>query len=401
MPRDAITTDRPSATRKPAILSAIHREAPALVVFSLVVLLSVPLFEGLARGDELIEELEEVRTHWFVSAATELYSRDRHGGPPAGRPPAGDPFEDSRLSRISRFSPELRSDLNELQALLGAPVTLPTMLRTQAQFTEVREVMVTLESGRNYAYQSLLLFLMVLVLAFIVLQRIQAARLRAIQREHRDRLLMEQLAAQVQEQERHRIARELHDRTAQTLALARILADRIPPGENAERLRSTVSRAMEDIRAVSHRLRPAQNWSEDAAEMIRELCARVEKDYSLSCHLSVHGNMGVDWDDDVFLHLQRIIGEALVNVARHAETEQAWVRVESGDDHSIRIRVHDHGRGMGSAPEGLGRRGIRERAELTGAKLRWFEPEGGGTGLEVNVARHRRIRKGRDANSTG
>jgi two-component system sensor histidine kinase UhpB len=88
-------------------------------------------------------------------------------------------------------------------------------------------------------------------------------------------------------------------------------------------------------------------------------------------------------------------------VARHAETEQAWVRVESGDDHSIRIRVHDHGRGMGSAPEGLGRRGIRERAELTGAKLRWFEPEGGGTGLEVNVARHRRIRKGRDANSTG
>jgi signal transduction histidine kinase len=394
-------TSASAAARKTAIRTTVRRETPALVVFSFVILLSLPLFEGLAADNELTEELENVRSRWFVSALSELSAQLGQDRPSGATPQTelAQLLEAGPLARISRFSPELRTGLMELRVLFDAPSTPRTMLETQRQFTEVRNVLATLESGRDYAYQSLLLFLVALVLAFIILQRLQAARLRSIQQNHENRLRMERLAAEVQRQERHRLARELHDKTGQTLALARILVDQLPNGEHVERLRTTVSRAMEDIRAVSHRLRPAQDWSADAAEMVHELCAQIERDFGLSCQVSLRGDMAVTWDDDVFLHVHRIVGEALINIARHAETDQAWVRMQSENGRRIRITVWDHGRGMGETAEGLGRRGIRERAELIGAQVRWFEPDGGGTGVELVVTKEGRTREADNANT--
>ena len=364
-------------------------ELPLFLVVFLVLFLSFPMIRGLRSNDVLSFELDQMRRLWFeevvLGTAIEPDVAGTRGDFDLQRL-----LEESQVSTMGRFSPELKEELRQLVVLTQGPPSPETLRATERKFSEVWSIVSYLESQSNFAYQSLLAFLMLLIIGFAVAHRQQGVRIRALASERENVRRMQRLSLTVQEQERHRIARELHDETAQSLALARMIADQLGNGEEPGRLRHILSRSMQDIRNVCERMRPPLDWADKPGEMIHSLCASLKERYPLRLHLSLRGDLSVDWDDVVFLHLYRIAQESLINVIRHAGTDEAWVSLEEEDTDKIRLTISDKGRGLCNSEAGLGRRGIMERAELIGATLRWFEPPGGGTGIELTLKKQLR-----------
>jgi signal transduction histidine kinase len=205
---------------------------------------------------------------------------------------------------------------------------------------------------------------------------------------------------EAQEEERKRIARELHDDTAQSLSTLLInldlLEQSVPqetPGaaEAFDRLRGLAKRTLNEVRAMSHDLRPtilddfglvaALNWY--AAEYSRTfgLKVKVDADDGGTQRLSPEGET----------LLFRIAQEALTNSARHAAA--TWTRVSlSFPDHSARLTVQDNGKGFDPAivaratrGSGLGLYGMKERADLLHARLTIDSAPGEGTTVMVDA----------------
>lgn len=204
----------------------------------------------------------------------------------------------------------------------------------------------------------------------------------------RDRNQLRQLTSQVihaQEEERKRIARELHDDTAQVLfaQLLRIAAMKSShdPGvqQTAESLEASTVEAIEGVRRLALELRPPA--LDDLG--LREALADLAQRYSEQTDIPV----GYEWNGprerlpaEVELVLYRIAQEAMTNVLKHAHATRADIAVQQiGSD--MVLTVIDNGRGFDPAVVadrdvrglGLGVFGMAERTGLVGGNLR-IEP---------------------------
>ncbi len=204
-----------------------------------------------------------------------------------------------------------------------------------------------------------------------------------------------------QEEERKRLARELHDDTVQALiALGHQVemaqkAMTFDPGRATERLvevRAMLAETMEGVRRFSRDLRPI--YLEDlgflpAVEMLaRE--AEQHKDLSVVCAVT---GVVQRLPPDLELAAYRIVQEALNNVLQHAQASNAWVEIRFADQ-SLALHVRDDGQGFQAPdlPDALARRGhfglmgIQERALLYGGSLTIRSAPGEGTDIEVRLA---------------
>ena len=363
-------------------------DVAALLVVALVLLLAIPLLSGLQSGNALTGELLDVRSTWVRATFEQFGEFLAHDA--TEFPAAHGIGEMQTISRVSRFAPDLQAEIAELTRMLNEPVPAngiaTVAVDIETQFLRVYELLREMESRRDYAYGSLLVFLLIFVLGLVIVHRIHWERLRRLVavRQHEQRLA--RLTSTVRDQERHRIARELHDEAAQNLALAAMLAERLAPDEPNTRLRTTLRRGISDIRAACDRLRPPVQWNRNPLVMLTAVRDTLQDRYPIQIHIDGHSPAGVHWDDDTTLNVYRIIQEALMNTIRHAGAETALITV-AGPADAVEITVTDGGRGLGGAEEGRGRSGMRERAELIGATLEWFMPEGGGTGVRLRLAR--------------
>lgn len=201
------------------------------------------------------------------------------------------------------------------------------------------------------------------------------------------------LVLRVQEDERRRIARELHDDPLQLLIyLTRRLeqVEREPdvPERVAESLGAVRREALglvERLRAIASGLRPPALDELGLLPALEGLVGEVEEASGLEVRLVSKGAVG-RLPPPVELAAYRIVQEALSNVVRHAAARHAVVEAELADG-ELRIRVRDDGRGfdVGSAPGGghLGLLGMRERAELLGGRLAIRSAPGEGTTVEA------------------
>jgi two-component system sensor histidine kinase UhpB len=196
-------------------------------------------------------------------------------------------------------------------------------------------------------------------------------------------------ALAAQEDERQRIAQELHDEIGQSLTvvllgLKRVL-DRAP-----DELRDEVSAAAEltrgsldEVRRVARRLRPGV--LEDLG-LVSALSA-LATDFAQASEVPVTRTLDQrlpELSRDAELVLYRIAQEGLTNVARHAgatRVELALTRLP----HGVLLRIADDGCGLDGAAEGAGIRGMRERAILIGAALQIEARPGGGTDVRLLV----------------
>lgn len=201
-----------------------------------------------------------------------------------------------------------------------------------------------------------------------------------------------------QEEERRRLARELHDDTIQSLIalnqrlqLAQLSPQNPATAEQLQEMQQMVSQLIADLRRQIHALRPIYLEDLGLVPALQMLCQEVQNAHPLAVNFHTKGTVQ-RLAPEVELALYRITQEALSNAARHAAATTATVTLVFATD-NVRLTVRDDGRGFVPpespaelAPQGhFGLLGIHERAELIGAHLILRSQPGEGTRLEVEV----------------
>lgn len=209
-------------------------------------------------------------------------------------------------------------------------------------------------------------------------------RLESERRESARRALM------VQEGERQRIARELHDEVGQTFTGVMLqvesLAGVIPDErrEELDELRETARQGTEDVRRIARRLRPEALEDLGLQSALAALAGRIgeQAHIRISRHLEPH----LPLSEQQELVVYRVAQEALTNVARHATAERAHLRLERDGSYAVLV-VRDDGRGLdpGARSSSHGIRGMRERAMLIGAELAIGPAPGRGTEVKLTI----------------
>ena len=182
---------------------------------------------------------------------------------------------------------------------------------------------------------------------------------RSAQLEQLTRLLM-----RAQEDERRRIARELHDEAGQVLTAVKIELDLDGRTEASE----MVSRALAQVRDLSNLLRPSVL---DDLGLLPALRALAE-DFGRRTHVEVALDIAPDlraFTPEQEVVIYRVVQEALTNVARHAGARRVRVGLHARE-RDLRLTVEDDGRGAPSEPTPhLGLLGMRERVTALGGTL--------------------------------
>lgn len=191
-----------------------------------------------------------------------------------------------------------------------------------------------------------------------------------------------------QEEERQRVARELHDDITQRMAAVAIEAGTLAKSAGSkeehaglERIKDQMAQLSREIHRLSRRLHP--KLLDDlglVAAIEAETRALFERGGPL-VEFTRHG----DWTGipkPVELALYRIVQEGLRNVEKHSGAEEAGIRLERSDN-GARLRITDNGRGFAGRHPGLGLASMEERARLLGGRFEVSSSPGKGTTLEV------------------
>ncbi|MCA9900312.1 MAG: sensor histidine kinase [Ardenticatenaceae bacterium] len=202
---------------------------------------------------------------------------------------------------------------------------------------------------------------------------------------------------QAQEEERHRISRELHDEAGQALTALKIALEIIQGDVPAteESLRQNLDEAIaltdsarDQIRMLARGLRPPALDTVGLNLTLEDFCQTFGRRTQLA--IQYEGSSGLKLSGAVNICLYRVLQEALTNVAKHAQAEQVWVKLWQ-DETAVHLSIADDGLGFqkkGTAPlqsSGLGLLGMQERVELLNGRLELRTIPGEGTTVTANL----------------
>jgi len=228
------------------------------------------------------------------------------------------------------------------------------------------------------------------------------ARVKTIIRLNRYRTLLEQRealkdmaarAARMQEEERTRISREIHDDIGEALTLHQIelnlLLDKLStaPDDLRELLRRLIgdtSKVFSKLQIIAQNLRPPALDALPITEALRAFCADVSNRSMLPIHFDADENIP-ETADLIKVTLYRVLQESLVNVVRHSNANQSWVTLNF-DEEGYCLIIQDNGRGITMEDQkeaGLGLRGMKERVALSGGMFNLHSVPDRGTIITV------------------
>jgi PAS domain S-box-containing protein len=200
----------------------------------------------------------------------------------------------------------------------------------------------------------------------------------------------------VREEERRRIAIEIHDRLGQALTGIKLdlswLERRLPSDDPAlhQRAHGTLGHiddAIESVKRIGAELRPAVLDTLGLMAAIEWQADEFTQRTGISCHLDLPPKPPAV-DDARSTALFRVLQEALTNVARHAAAHRVDIRLASEDGHLV-LEIADDGKGLGdrqvTGPRSLGIAGIRERLGAYGGRMRIASRQPCGTVLEARL----------------
>jgi signal transduction histidine kinase len=205
----------------------------------------------------------------------------------------------------------------------------------------------------------------------------------------------------LQDQERRRIARNLHDSVGQLTVAAMLHASTVqeeqeslsPKGANSiEEIATLLRQIAQEIRTISHLLHPPLLDEVGLESALRFYVDGFAKRSNISVQLDIATRLGrlpQDHETSIF----RIVQESLTNIHRHSGSQTAFVRIENTGG-ELRVEIRDEGRGM--RPEmlrptaiptgaGVGVQGMRERVRELGGKLDIASRLGHGTVLSATL----------------
>ena len=236
----------------------------------------------------------------------------------------------------------------------------------------------------------MLVFAMAFVLFFYFSQKkFQSERLSAQEREmeHQAQLLFGSI--QTQENERERIARELHDEVGSKLNVINLGLHRLRKSVDAKaisELFSILNTTIETTRQISHDLLPPTLASFGLPTALEELCENHRKSSEVKVNFKLYQNDFPVNDRDVALHLFRIIQELMSNSFKYSEASKIEVSLWMGKE-KIRMAYQENGKGFevnASVHQmGLGMQNIESRTRMIDAKYQIKSSEGEGVFFEL------------------
>jgi len=217
-----------------------------------------------------------------------------------------------------------------------------------------------------------------------------AIRFEETQRKQAEQKLKETMVKviEVQEDERKRFSRELHDGIGQSMfslliKLDRMIADHGDIG-GLQALREDVSGIMQDIRGLAWELRPSVLDDLGVVPAIRTYVDNYAEHFGIDVRLEcdLKSRLGVARETAIY----RVIQESLTNIAKYAGVSEAAVSVKE-DEHGVAVRIADRGQGFdpGLHGKGVGLFSMRERAVSIGGRLDIRSAPGEGTEITFTV----------------
>jgi two-component system sensor histidine kinase UhpB len=222
-------------------------------------------------------------------------------------------------------------------------------------------------------------------------ERLELAFLRMMRRLEAERRRAGSAALRAQEEERARVARDLHDEVNQSLTglLLRLEAARegAPPELEAEleETKALANQAMNELLSLARQLRPT---ALDDLGLAAAVAGQVEqlRRGEIEVRFEAEGDFS-DLGDDAQLVVYRVAQEALSNATRHSGATSVGVRLGRDAGGGVELEVADDGRGFAfdEAERGLGIAGMRERALLVGGELTIESRPGEGTTVRLTL----------------
>lgn len=210
------------------------------------------------------------------------------------------------------------------------------------------------------------------------------------------RLAME--LAQTEQRERRRVARLLHDNLQQLLVAVQMriaelrgdMVDRPRVLERISRIQELLNDASETSRSLTGQLSPPLLYEVGLVAALKWLGRQMLKDHNLEVHFHADGEVRMR-DEPMRATLFDAVRELLLNVIKHAEVGEAWVRVEQTEQ-EVRLSVEDHGAGYDtrqisaeSDPSSFGLASVRERMQWLGGSMNVSSKRGEGTRTVLEV----------------
>ncbi len=218
---------------------------------------------------------------------------------------------------------------------------------------------------------------------------------------------------QVEEEERRRISRELHDETGQSMLTLRLqleMLEKAAPDGFRERIaeaRQMVESSITEVRRLISALSPAVLEQLGLPAAMRQLAQRLRRGKGVEVRLSV-ALPEQRLPKEIETVAYRLVQESLQNIAKHAEATRVNLSLRS-TDRELELRIRDNGVGfdIGSAsgkPNSFGLAGMRERVALFGGELRITAHPGHGTlvhiALPLALSSKRTVTHGQDSSAS-
>lgn len=216
---------------------------------------------------------------------------------------------------------------------------------------------------------------------------------KALMRAESERTQTLQMLIGVQEDERRRIASDLHDSIGPMLAaikinfmrLAKAKADGKPIEDLGLKTEGIIDESIAEIRAVSHRLMPKGLSSKGLITLLNEYFKSLEETHNIRIHFT--HDINVSLDKEVQLNLYRMISELSLNAAKHSAAEELCVSMRTTAYETV-MEVKDNGTGFvkdTSNGSSLGLKNVQSRVEYLKGKMQLVSAPGRGTAVQIII----------------
>lgn len=306
-----------------------------------------------------------------------------------------DMFALARRGNDTRAREEILTSLQPRQAALSNAVARFLVANNESEQQAQQRVTSIYDRVQRQAYIFLIATLAAIVLTSALIIRSNRGLFRQLAIVSQQRGELAQKLISTQESTLSYVSRELHDEFGQILtALGAMLTraeKRNPDSELTESLREireVAQSALDKTRTLSQALHPVMLDESGLEQSLDWYLPTIERQTGIEIAYQKSGE-AFEVPRSAGVHIYRVVQEALNNIKRHSGAQRAWVRLRYLAD-ALEVEIEDHGRGVSASSNGsrgIGLVGMRERAQLIGAELKFSQPAEGGTLVRLRVPR--------------
>lgn len=292
---------------------------------------------------------------------------------------------------------QIQVTLQSRQAALGTAVSRLLIQNNEAEELATAEITKIYDRVQRQLYLFLGAALFVSGLTSLYLIQANKKIFAQIKELSEQRSELAQKLISTQESTLRHLSRELHDEFGQVLTAIGALLGRagkkMPEAaelrEDLKEVQEITQSTLTKIRGLSQALHPVLLEEAGLAATLDWYVPTVGRQTGLKVNYEKSGTP-FPVETAAGVHLYRVVQESLNNISRHANTNEAWVRLNYAASELI-LEVEDHGNGVRieKGQHGIGMVAMRERAELIGGTLEYQKPEAGGTRVKLRVPREK------------